>query len=379
MKIAFLTPEYPHPKTGSSGGIGTSIFNLSQGLLQLHHEVTVLIYGQNNDEVFTENGIKFYRIQNKIVKGFSSYLTQKKIQKLLNSLYNNNEIDILEVPDWTGFSSFINTKCPTVIKLHGSDTYFCHLDNRPVKWFTKFCEKRAFKNANGIISVSQFSGNLTNELFNVERDFTVIPNGIDATKFQNNPKEEKKSILYFGTLIRKKGLLELPLIFNEVHKKNPKVKLILVGKDTSDKISGTNSTWQLMHKLFDKSALQQVEYMGSVPYSEIKGIISEATVCVFPTFAEAFPVSWLEAMAMEKAIVASNIGWASEVIDANLNGYLVHPNNHKEFADKILSFLDNKSMCETFGKNAREKVLSHFNNSIIAEKSIAVYKQFTKK
>ena len=32
MKIAFLTPEYPHPKTGQSGGIGTSIKNLAFGL-----------------------------------------------------------------------------------------------------------------------------------------------------------------------------------------------------------------------------------------------------------------------------------------------------------------------------------------------------------
>ncbi len=33
MKIAFLTPEYPYPNTGNSGGIGTSIKNLAQGLL----------------------------------------------------------------------------------------------------------------------------------------------------------------------------------------------------------------------------------------------------------------------------------------------------------------------------------------------------------
>ena len=52
MKIAFLTPEFPHPKTGSSGGIGTSIFNLSKGLAALGHEVSILVYGQNEDEVF---------------------------------------------------------------------------------------------------------------------------------------------------------------------------------------------------------------------------------------------------------------------------------------------------------------------------------------
>ena len=55
MKIAFLTPEYPHPKTGHSGGIGTSIKNLSKGLVNEGHEVVVLVYGQKEDDFFTEN------------------------------------------------------------------------------------------------------------------------------------------------------------------------------------------------------------------------------------------------------------------------------------------------------------------------------------
>jgi alpha-maltose-1-phosphate synthase len=39
MKIAFLTPEYPHQKTGNAGGIGTSIKNLAESLTALGHEV----------------------------------------------------------------------------------------------------------------------------------------------------------------------------------------------------------------------------------------------------------------------------------------------------------------------------------------------------
>ena len=46
MKIALLNPEYPNPKTGSSGGIGTSIKNLTKGLLQEGCQVRVLVYGQ---------------------------------------------------------------------------------------------------------------------------------------------------------------------------------------------------------------------------------------------------------------------------------------------------------------------------------------------
>jgi alpha-maltose-1-phosphate synthase len=385
MKIAFLTPEYPHPKTGNSGGIGTSIMNLSKGLKLIGCDITILIYGQDKDEFFQENGVDFFKIKNIKLKGFSRYLTQKKIQKLVNQLVIKKKIDILEVPDWTGFSSNIKPNCPLVIKLNGSDTYFCHLDNRLVKFSNKFHEKNALKNANGYISVSQYTANLTNELFNLDKEFTIIPNSIDNSQF--NPIKlnlnNKNSILYFGTLIRKKGLLELPLIFNEVFKENNQAKLTLIGRDASDIISGNASTWQMMKSLFDKEAFKNVNYIGSVSYDEIKDHVNKTSVCVFPTFAEALPVSWIEAMAMQKAIVASNIGWAEEVIDDQINGYLVHPKQHKEFAEKINILLNDGELRDKFGINAREKVLNKFSIEVVAKQSLEFYKminhEFNKK
>ena len=86
MKIGFLTSEFPHPKTGVSGGIGTSIKNLSKGIAALGHEVVVFIYGQQKDEFFKEDDITFYLIKNVKLKGFSRILTQKKIQNLLNKV-----------------------------------------------------------------------------------------------------------------------------------------------------------------------------------------------------------------------------------------------------------------------------------------------------
>jgi alpha-maltose-1-phosphate synthase len=123
MKIAFLTPEFPHPKMGLSGGIGTSIFNLSTGLTQAGHEVFVLVYGQNEDAFFVENNITYYRIKNAKLKGFSRFLTQKKIEKLINYLVKEKKLDLVEAPDWTGITSRIKPNCPIVIRLNGSDTY----------------------------------------------------------------------------------------------------------------------------------------------------------------------------------------------------------------------------------------------------------------
>jgi glycosyltransferase involved in cell wall biosynthesis len=383
MKIAFLTPEYPHPKTGSSGGIGTSIKNLAIGLLAQGCSVRVLVYGQKEEGVFEDNGIVIQQIRNVKFKGLSWWLTRKKLERIINELYANKAIDLVEAPDWTGITSFVQPqKCPIVIRLNGSDTYFCHLDQRPVKWNNKFHERRALQKADGLLSVSQFTADLTNEVFGLHKEFTIIPNSIDVDLFDSNVNGNsndnsngngKDVILYFGSLIRKKGLLELPFVFNEVVQKNPEARLILIGKDVSDVITGNPSTWQMMQSQFTTEALRNTRYLGSVPYQEIKEHIKTASLCVFPTFAEALPVSWIEAMAMQKPIVASNIGWANEVIADGIEGFLVHPKDHKNYAERILELLANPKRQEDFGRAARKKVVEKFSIKVVAQQSVSFY------
>ena len=376
MKIAFLTPEYPHTFTGSSGGLGISIKNLAVGLVAAGCTVRVLIYGQKEDNIFDDEGICVQQIKNVKFKGLSWYLTRKKLQRIIDTLYQEKEIDLVEAPDWTGITSFISPKkCPIVIKLHGSDAYFCHLDQRPVKWVNKFHEKRALYNADALLSVSQFTADTTNTVFHLDKNFSIIPNCIDTNVFSNDvdSSSNDNSILYFGSLIRKKGLLELPLIFNEVIRKSPDTKLILVGKDVRDIASGNVSTWKMMQELFTPEAIANVTYLGVVPYQEIKKHIVEATVCVFPTFAEALPVSWIEAMAMEKAIVASNIGWASEVIDDGVNGFLVHPKDHLHYAAKIIYLMEDGDLQKVFGLAAKKKVIEKFSTITVAQQSLVFY------
>lgn len=376
MKIAFLTPEYPHVLTGASGGIGTSIRNLALGLVAEGCVVRVLVYGQKNDSVFEDNGITIQQIKNVKIKGLSWFFTRKKLERIINNLYDKQQIDLVEAPDWTGITSFISPKkCPVVIRLNGSDTYFCHLDQRPVKWKNKFHEKRALQKATGLLAVSQFTADTTNKVFGLKEQFHIIPNAIDTSTFKRNQEIEvvPNTILYFGSLIRKKGLLELPFIFNEVLKNNPTAELILVGKDVPDIISGSTSTWEMMRGLFTQDALINVSYIGAVPYDAIQTHINQASVCVFPSFAEALPVSWIEAMAMEKPIVASNVGWAIDVISDGINGFLVHPKEHSHYATKINSILENVALQQKLGSAAREKAIAKFSIAVVAKQSMGFY------
>ena len=392
MNIAFLTPEYPHAKTGVSGGIGTSIRALALALVKQNHGVIILLYGQKQEFSFEDEGVKVECIKNVKVKGFSWWLTRKKLERIINTHHANGTIDLVEVPDWTGITSFIKPKkCPVIIRMNGSDTYFCHLENRPSKWINRFHERHAMQKAHGLISVSRFTGELSLKLFDLNRSFEVIPNGVNIEQFhipqpresskidqyeydpKNQPSPNKKIILYFGTLIRKKGALELPHIFNQIQQLHPEAELLLIGKDSGDIKSGSKSTWALMKPLFSESAIKQVRYIGAVTHEKIREYINRAEVCVFPSYAEAFPLSWLEAMLMGKAIVASDIGWAKEMIKDGEQGFLVDPKNHHEFARRVNQFLENNELAQKMGENAQERVKKEFSSHEIAKQSLAFY------
>jgi len=378
LNIAFLTPEYPHPNIGRSGGIGSSIKYLARALNERGHIVTVLLYQQPVEEVIDDSGVIIRRIKNVKFKGLSWWLTRKKLERIIDGFHESGEIDIVEAPDWTGITSFIQPKkCPVVIRLNGSDTYFCHIEARPSKWINRFHERRALRKANGIISVSEFTGKTTQNIFNLPLNYRVIHNGIDVHEFTPDHKGVKKTrILYFGTLIRKKGVLELPLIFNCVHKSNPSAELILVGNDSADITSGSNSTLALMQSLFEPKALKKVHYLGPKTPKDLREEIQKATICVFPSFAEAFPLSWLEAMAMEKAVVASNVGWGSELVNHGFDGLLANPKDHDKFSEHIIELLNDPDLSLQLCKNARKSAVNKFSNKVIATESLEFYKTY---
>ncbi|MFZ3274422.1 MAG: glycosyltransferase family 4 protein, partial [Lutibacter sp.] len=103
------------------------------------------------------------------------------------------------------------------------------------------------------------------------------------------------------------------------------------------------------------------------------------SICVFPTFAEALPVSWLEAMALQKPIVASNIGWATEMIEDGVEGFLVNPKDHTTYANKIVTLLEDPELQKQFGTSAKQKVAQKFSMEVVAKQSLVFYKSLIEK
>lgn len=382
MHIAYLTSEYPHERTRNGGGIGTSIKNLASSIIKQGHSVTVFVVGCDRDEIFNDGDISIIKIAHVTYK-FATWLFYKcHVAKVINKHIALRSIDVIEVPDWTGISAFMNLKAPVIVKFHGSDTYFCNIEKRPQKLKNRLLETIALKKADAYISVSKYTKELTYKLFKLssKKPCTVIHNGIDIKIFQPtfidlDNKDISFNIIYFGTLIRKKGALELPHFFNQLVEKIPNTTLTLIGSDSYDIITKSKSTWDLMKPLFSDKALLNVKYLGKVPYSTMTKYISESDVCVFPSYAEAFPLSWLEAMAMAKPVVASNIGWGPEMITDGVDGFLIHPKDHNGYAEKLYELYSSPLVRANLGENARKRIEQQFTDEIIAKQNIDFYKK----
>jgi glycosyltransferase involved in cell wall biosynthesis len=85
----------------------------------------------------------------------------------------------------------------------------------------------------------------------------------------------------------------------------------------------------------------------------------------FPSFAEALPVSWIEAMYTSPWLISA---WATDVIDGGVNGFWFIQKIIGNLLQKINILLSNSQMRAEFGMAAREKVLHEFSVSVVRSK-----------
>ena len=107
--------------------------------------------------------------------------------------------------------------------------------------------------------------------------------------------------------------------------------------------------------------------------SEIKDILSIIDLLVIPSLSEGFPMVTLEAMAMAKPIVATNIDGITEQIRDGVDGILVPPKDPFALAKAIVRVLNDKKLAKTIGLSARERVEQEFSVEKMVAETEKVY------
>lgn len=372
MHIAFLSNEYPPLP---SGGIGTSVQTLARALVAAGHRVTVLGWGCATE--FDDQGVQVRFLGVTGVPKLGWLLNRQRLQRELNRLVRVEGVDIVEAPDWCGPSAGMRLACPLAIRCHGSATYFADLLGTPLRPSLRWAEGRALRAAAGVVAVSRFTAARTQRLFDLRQPVGYIPNGIDLTRFAPAAPgtEEPDTLLYFGTLVRKKGVLDLPAILRGVLAAHPTARLEMIGRDAPDSAGGAASTWELLRAGLSSDAADRVKYQGPQPYAQMQAAIARAAVCIFPSYAEALPLAWLEAMACAKPLVAYDIGWAGEIIIPQETGYLVPAGDTAAFAAAVAGLLADPAARARLGAAGHARVQAQFAAPVVAQSSLGWYRQ----
>ena len=386
MHILIICNEFPPGKR--IGGIGYFTQKLSSALVEYGHECTVIgLYSDidhNIDEI-NESGVRLIKISvKKTIPGFGTIIGKINLYTYIKKINNETPIDLVESPDYEGNYWLIpELPFPKVVRLHGSETYFRTILGEKLKWLYKLNESRSILKANSLVSVSSYTLRKTLEIFNIKKESMitdVIHNHINLDDINkiidaNNTKAIKNRIIYTGTFIRKKGVIDLFKSLEYVFDKIDDAHLVCIGNDSSDIKTNNISTKNVAFNKLPKKYHNRVKFLGKRSNEELLSHVLLSSVCVYPSYLEACPTVWLEAMSMSKPIVASNTGPGPEVIEHGISGLLCHPSDHRKMADYILFLLENKEEAEKMGNQARLRIEKLFSMSSLIKKNIGFYKR----
>jgi len=193
---------------------------------------------------------------------------------------------------------------------------------------------------------------------------------------QQHEKEvliEKGCVFLNAWMLPHKGVHIVIQAFFDVIKLKPKTKLHIAIKDAGNY---TDHQYYLkIKKLVKDLGLEKnITFFGRLSNQEYLNRIMKAEVIVVAEQWENMaPTTLADSMSFGKPIVASKIGGIPEMIKDGKNGFLVDPRNPKDFAQKILKLLNNESLSERMGLEARKSIKGFGNEKIIINQLSNLY------
>ena len=401
MRIALLSyRSNPH-----SGGQGIYIKNLARELVELGHQVTMVvgppglaslptlpvhrILGLDlynpNDPFRTPslkelaNPINLMEWLGVITGGFPEpFVFGLRARKHLMAHAKSYDI----VHDNQGLSygvQAIRRSLPVVTTIHHPITVDRNLAFRFAPTFVKKLQQlrwhtflrmqiQVARRLPNIITVSEMARNDIAERFKIEKGrITVVPNGVDLTLFRPIPGvecEKNRLITINSADVPLKGLGFLLQAVAALKDKRD-VQLTVVGN-----IKKNGSIVKLIRALRIEN---RVTFTGRIADDRFIKTFAQAAVAVIPSVYEGFGLPVVEAMACGVPVISTTGGALPEVVGNA--GILVPPADPSALAEAIDGLLKDAERRRVLGEEGRKRVIKHFSWQQTAKKTAQVYRQ----
>ncbi|ENM5862799.1 glycosyltransferase family 4 protein, partial [Vibrio mimicus] len=196
-------------------------------------------------------------------------------------------------------------------------------------------------------------------------EWNVLPNPVAKFSF-DKIEHDSFNLLFMGELSNRKGIKDLIQAFVLVKHENAKLY-----------IAGNGDIKRLMELCNKLGINDRVEFLGWIDSIKKSDLLSIADVVILPSYAEGLPISVLEAMSANIAVIATPVGAVSDAITHNVNGLLVTPGKIDELADAINDLGYDKEKRQKFAELGRKKFNESFHEDIVAHKILEFYDRLT--
>ncbi|RUT70367.1 glycosyltransferase [Flavobacterium cupreum] len=180
--------------------------------------------------------------------------------------------------------------------------------------------------------------------------------------------ENGKRIVFLANLKKPKNHISILSAFSDLNLKESGWTLHLIGKDYADPYS------QELKDFIKSNALENHIHLCGEK-SDIKYILSQASVGVLASTQEGFPVTLLEYAAAKLAVVSTNVGYCPELIQDEFNGLLFHPLRDAEIKQQLEKITKTEALREVLASNLHEILVKDYSQETIVEKLIQAYKK----
>jgi glycosyltransferase involved in cell wall biosynthesis len=222
------------------------------------------------------------------------------------------------------------------------------------------------------IAVSHHLGGRLRDTFRIaQQKVTVIHNGIPTTQFDGIATPagstwkagdlQRPIVLCLARLDKQKGIGFLLQAAQEVEK----ATFVLVGEGP-----------ERAHLVSEAKRLgvsERVVFLGH--RNDVPQLLAGADLFVLPSLWEGLPLSILEAMAANKAVIATAVGGTPEAITHGATGLLVPPSDPAALARAIRSVLEDSNLAQRLARAGHEHVNLEFSIESMVRRTTAVYRQ----
>jgi len=284
--------------------------------------------------------------------------------KTISELAKERKIGIVHGNNTDGFLiPLFNLKIPYALTLHTTildevfrTDEFLRIKKRiyrlPIVGTLALAEKINVEGADAVIVPSKFLKSCVLRLYDVSPNkVRVIYHGIDHSEIEavkrqvlkRRSKSEHAKICFTGKLVKCKGLIYLVRAVKELEKR---YKIIV-------KIIGEGPERESLEQYVKLHSIHSVRFLGALPRVDMLRELALCDIFCMPSLHESLGIAILEAMAMRKPIVASNVGGIPEVLDNA--GILIPPRNVEALYNALEMLITDEKLREELSIRAQER------------------------